>query len=186
VTRAATPKLAAYAVLAAVGLFGALAFARPEPAILAAPFAVMLVIGVAIASEPDVRIDVELDRERVLEGDEVVVALELYARESASRLELLVDLPARLELIGGRNPIAIRLATDEERRVELRLRCTRWGALSIGDVHVRITDPGGLFTWTWSVEHRAALRVYPRPEALRELVRPIETQVFAGNRVARQ
>jgi uncharacterized protein (DUF58 family) len=186
VTRAATPKLASYAVLAALGLFGALAVARPEPAILAAPFAVMLVLAVALASEPDVRVSVELDRERVLEGDEVTLAVELYGRTAAPRLEVLVDLPPRLVPVSGRNPLAIRLETEEERRLEVRLRCTRWGALSIGDVHLRARDRAGFFTWTRTVEHRTPLRVYPRPEALRELIRPHETQVFAGNRVARQ
>jgi uncharacterized protein (DUF58 family) len=186
VTRAATPKLASYAVLAALGLFGALAAARPEPAILGAPFTVMLVLAVALAREPDVRVSVELDRERVLEGDEVTLALELYARTAAPRLEVLVDLPPRLEPVSGRNPIAIRLELEEERRLELRLRCTRWGALTIGDVHLRARDRAGMFTWTRTLEQRVPLRVYPRPEALRELVRPNETQVFAGNRVARQ
>jgi uncharacterized protein (DUF58 family) len=186
VRRAATPKLAAYAVLTALGLFAALAFARPEPAVLAAPFAVMLVLGVAIAREPDIRVALELDRERVLEADEVLLAVELYARAPASRLELLVDLPSRLELAAGRNPIAIRLERGEERRLELRLRCARWGAFTIRDVHLRARDPAGFFTWAATADRPVALRVYPRPEALRELVRPLETQVFAGNRVARQ
>jgi uncharacterized protein (DUF58 family) len=184
--RAATAKLEVYVILTAFGLLAALVVARAEPAVLAAPFGVMLVLGVAIAREPDIRIALELDRDRVLEGDEVTVTIELYARDPASRLEVLVDLPRWLEPVEGRNPIAIRLEREEERRLELRLRCARWGGFTIRSVHLRARDPAGLFTWTRTVEPRAPLRVYPRPEALRELVRPRETQVFAGNRVARQ
>jgi uncharacterized protein (DUF58 family) len=186
VKRAATAKLESYVALTALGLLGALVFARAEPAVLAAPFAVMLALGVAIARRPDVRVTVELDRERVLEGDEVTLAVELYARSAASRLEVLVDVPRWLEPVEGTNPIAIRLANDEERRLELRLRCVRWGGFAIRNVHLRARDPAGLFAWTWTVARPAVLRVYPRPEELRELVRPRETQVFAGNRVARQ
>lgn len=184
--RAATAKLEVYILLTALGLLAALVVGRAEAAVLAAPFGVMLALGIAIARKPDIRVDVELDRERALEGDEVTLGIELYGRDPASRLELLVDVPQWLEPIEGRNPIAIRLDRDEERRVELRLRCSRWGAFTIGDVHLRARDPAGLFTWTATLERRVPLRVYPRPEALRELVRPRETQVFAGNRVARQ
>jgi hypothetical protein len=45
VTRAATTKLGAYAALAGVGLIAALVLGRPEPAALAAPFALLLVVG---------------------------------------------------------------------------------------------------------------------------------------------
>jgi uncharacterized protein (DUF58 family) len=184
--RAATAKLECYVVMTALGLLSALVFGRAEPAVLAAPFGVMLAIGVAIAREPDLRVALELDRERALEEEEVTLTIELYARDPASRLEVLVDLPRQLEPVEGRNPVAIRLERDEERQLELRLRCARWGGFTIRDVHLRARDPTGLFAWTRTVERPLTLRVYPRPEALRELVRPRETQVFAGNRVARQ
>lgn len=185
-TRRSTPKLGAYVALTALGLLGALVFARPELAVLAAPFGLILAVAMAIARPPDVRVSLELDRDRVLEDEEVTLGIELYARDAASRLELLVDVPPWLEVVAGRNPIAIQLETGEERRLELRLRCARWGGFTIRDVHLRARDAAGLTTWERAVEQRLPLRVYPRPEALRELVRPLETQVFAGNRVARQ
>ena len=180
-----TPKLGAYAALTALGLFAALVLGRPEPAVLAAPFALTLALGLAGARPPDVRVELELDRDRVLEGEEITLALELEARDHASRLELLVELPRRLEPVEGRNPIAIRLEAGEERRLELRLRCARWGGFVIRQVHLRARDPAGLQTWERTVEDPLTLRVYPRPEALRELVRPLQTQAFAGNRVSR-
>ena len=173
-------------MLTALGLLAALVLGRAELAVLAAPFGVMLALGVAIAREPDIRVTLELDRERALEDEEVTLAVELYARDPAARLEVLVDVPRLLEPVEGRNPVAIRLEREEERRLELRLRCARWGGFTIRDVHLRARDPAGLFAWTTTVERPLVLRVYPRPEALRELVPPRETQVFAGNRVARQ
>ena len=184
--RSATPKLVAYAVLTAIGLLAALVFSRPELAVLAAPFAVVLAVGLTVARPSDVRVALELDRERVLEDDEVALLVDVYARDAAWRLELLVEIPWELELLEGANPTALRLDRGEERELRLKLRCRRWGAHTLGGVHVRTRDPAGLFTWEQAVESRATLQVYPRPEALRELVRPLETQVFGGNRVARQ
>jgi uncharacterized protein (DUF58 family) len=186
VKRSVTRKLGAYVVLTALGLLAALVLGRAELAVIAAPFGVLLAVGLTIAREPEVRVALELDRERVLEGDEVTLGIDLYARTGASRLELLVELPPRLELQEGPNRVALRLATGEDRQLRLKLRCTRWGGFSLGDVHLRARDAAGLVVWEQTLERRLQLRVYPRPEALRELVRPLETQAFAGNRVSRQ
>src|SRR5205814_2881938 len=90
------------------------------------------------------------------------------------------------ELVSGRSPVALRLEVGEERVLELRFRCARWGAYRLGDVHLRARDAAGLLAWEQTLERGAALRVYPRPEELRELVAPRETQLFTGNRVSRQ
>jgi uncharacterized protein (DUF58 family) len=185
VTRHATPKLVGYVALTAVGVVSALVFGRPELVLLAAPFGVLVAIGLAAAHEPNVGVALELERERALEGDELTLELDLFAREPASRLELLVEIPPSLELVAGANPVAIRLEPRESRTLELRLRCARWGAYEIRFVHVRARDAAGLLAWEQTLERRVALQVYPRPEALRELVAPRETQVFAGNRVSR-
>ena len=68
--RSLSPRLRAYAALAAIALIGALAFGRPDLAVLATPFVVLL--GVAFMGVPlalDGRL--ELDRERALEGESV-------------------------------------------------------------------------------------------------------------------
>src|SRR4029077_1545292 len=94
--------------------------------------------------------------------------------------------PAGPGLAPGRNPLALRLGAGEERILTLRLRCARWGAYRFGDLHLRARDAAGLLTWEPTIVRPATLRVYSRPEALRELVAPRETQLFTGNRVARE
>ena len=184
--RYATPKLGGYVLLTALGLLGSLVFARPELALIAVPFAVTLATGLWFARPPDVRVDLAVDRERVLEGDEVTVGLDLDARGGAARLELLVEIPPALEVVSGTNPIALRLEPGEERQLELRLRCTRWGGYSLGEMHLRARDAAGLLAWEQTLDRASTLRVYPRPEDLRQLVAPRETQLFTGNRVSRQ
>src|SRR3954453_18900113 len=56
----------------------------------------------------------------------------------------------------------------------------------LGEVHGRATHRAGPFRWEQTLDRSAGLQVYPRPEALRELVAPRETQLFTGNRVSRQ
>jgi uncharacterized protein (DUF58 family) len=185
VTRYATPKLASYAGLSAIGLLTALVFARPELVALTAPFLLALGAGLALATPPRVEVDVELDRSRALEGDEVTAHVRVTAAAPADRLDLYVRLPEGVELVDGRNPVALRLRAGEHRDLELRLRAARWGGHVIGPAHLRARDPLGFLTWETTSETRPELRAYPQEDVLRRTLAPRETQVFAGNEVAR-
>ncbi len=70
--------------------------------------------------------------------------------------------------------------------MSLRLRAERWGAYRVGDVHVRTRDPLGLFAHTREIRAAVPLRVFPREEALRALLRPSETQLFSGDELSRR
>jgi uncharacterized protein (DUF58 family) len=184
VTRRASPRLGAYAALTALGLLGALALHRPELAVLAAPFATLLAVGVLLDRPPAVSARLQLERDRALEREELPLELIVAASAPVERLEALVALPDGLELTEGGSPPAVRLGR-EERVLPLRLRCARWGAYALADVHLRSRDPIGLFTWEWQLERSHRLRVFPQPEHVRTLLAPLETQAFAGNQVAR-
>jgi uncharacterized protein (DUF58 family) len=185
VKRTASPKLGAYAGLAALGLLAALVLGRPELAVLATPFALVLFAGLLAAREPEIRVALELDRERAVEGEIVTITVDLHAGWPIERLELHVPLPDNLELIEGATPLTLRLAWDEERTIELQARCKRWGAHLVGEVFLRAHDRLDLFGYEGMVDRRQPLKIYPRAEDLRSLVPPLETQVFTGNQVAR-
>ena len=184
--RSATPKLGAYAGLGALALLAALATRRPELVAIAAPFVLAAVAGLTLIRRPAFDATVELDRERALEGDEVEVRVSLVAAVGAERVEVLLELPRELEVESGDNPVLLRLADGERRELTLRLRCTRWGAFRIGRLYVRTHDALGLFRHETALDRRLPLRVYPSEESVRALLRPLETQVFAGNYVARE
>jgi uncharacterized protein (DUF58 family) len=185
VKRTASPKLGAYAGLAALGLLAALVLGRPELAVIATPFALVLFSGLVAAREPEILVALELDRERAVEGDIVTITIDLHARTPVERLELHVPLPDNLELVDGATPLTLRLAWDEERTIELKMRCRRWGAHLVGELFLRAHDRLDLFGYEGTVDRRQPLKIYPRAEQLRSLVPPIETQVFTGNQVAR-
>jgi uncharacterized protein (DUF58 family) len=176
-------RLPVYAVLAAAGLVAGLALGRVEPVALAAPFLLAVLAGVA-AREPEVSVRVTLDRDRVIEGDEVTATVELSSVRGVERLELFVPLPPELSAEGARAQ-SVRLRAGEERTVELSLLCERWGAYTVGQVLFRARDTLGLRSWEGLAGEPHPLRVFPREETLRTLVPPLETQVFAGNQVSR-
>jgi uncharacterized protein (DUF58 family) len=182
----ATPKLGAYAVLGALGLLGAVALGRVEPVVLAAPFLLVLAAGLSLAERPRLDLKLHIGRERALEGDEVDAPIELTSEQDIERLELLLNLPPGLEPAPKvQNPRAIRVRASEPQTVELGFRCARWGAYRPGEIIVRACDRFGLIVHEAHLDRRRALRVYPRPEQLHELVRPLETQIRGGNQVSR-
>lgn len=184
-TRTATAKLGAYTALAGLGLVAALAVGRPELVALAAPFAVVLVAGLSLAeAAPSVKWTFELDHERQLQGETVEAELELWAERPVSRLELLLDLPDGL-VAETPNPQIFRLGWTDRRTIDCTLRCRRWGAHLVGDLVLRSQDAFGLLVHEWTLEQQRPLKVYPRGEALQRLLRPLETQAFAGNQVPR-
>jgi uncharacterized protein (DUF58 family) len=184
VTRAATAKLGAYTALAGVGLVAALVLGRPELAALAAPFAGVLVVGLSLAQTPRVDVALEVDRDRQLEGETVTAELELRSERPVGRLELLLDLPRGL-VAKTPTPQLLRLGSHERRELQYSLRCEHWGVHLLGDLVLRAHEPLGLLVSEQTLERRRALKVYPRGEVLRKLLRPLETQAFAGNQVPR-
>ena len=183
-TRAAAPKLRVYPALAAIGVLAGLALGRPELVALAAPFAVLAAVAVSLAQEPELRARLVLGTERQAEGGEVLVEVEVSASRPVERLTGLLALPEGLRTEGP-NPFFIRLAAGERRSLELPLECERWGAYRVGRVLLRAQDALGFLVSEATFDLQQPLKVYPGGERLSSLLRPLETQVFAGNQVAR-
>ena len=184
-TRSASAKLAAYAALAAFGLLAALIAHRPELAVVSAPFWLTLVLALSTARDPDVRVDIELDRERALEGEEVVAEVTVRSENPVEYAELFLTLPNGLEMeTSTPNPVGFGLRAAE-RELEFRIRCRRWGGYTVGEAHVRARDRFGVFLFERRIDEQLPLKVYPREEELQFALRPRETQVFAGNQVSR-
>jgi len=184
VTRGADARLGAYAAIAAAGLVAALALRRAELAAIAAPFALGVALGVR-ARPPSLHVEVETDRERLLEGELLEATVTVSADSAVDRLEVGLALPEGIELDEGRNPTALRLAAGEERRLTFRLRCARWASAELGDVWLRARDRIGLVRFEGRVDRRRRVRVYPTPERLRRLVAPASTQAATGSQVSR-
>ena len=183
--RVPTAKLGAYAGLTALGLVASLVFGFPELVVLAVPFALVAGAGLALAETPDPEFSLELERERAIEGEELPLTLRIATAVPIEQLDLRLTMPEGLSLADGENPVALRLPSGE-RELEYRLSCERWGAYVFGAVRVVAHDRFRVFRYERSLDFQLPLKVYPRPEVIKELLRPLETQVFTGNLVARE
>lgn len=183
--RAGSPRIEGYAIVAAAGLVGALALRRPELAILAAPLALLLVIGAGAARDPKVSAELSLPTDRTLEGEELAGTLTVRADHAVDRLEIGLRLPRPVEVVDSGRSFAIRLRADEEREIPLPLRCTRWGLWDVGEIEIRARDPFRLVVWEADVHDPFVIKAYPRQETLSRIVSARETQAFTGSEVAR-
>ncbi len=184
-TRRASPRVAGYATLTAIGLVAALALRRPELAVMVAPFALALAVGLRSVRDPMVELDFTLASDRVLEGSEVDAELTVRAETGVDRLELLLDLPPGMEVADGDDAVALRLRGGDEQSIPLRLRPVRWGLYDVGEVEVRARDVLRLVVWERRFRDSTRLKAYPREESVRRILAPVETQAFTGSEVAR-
>lgn len=184
-TRRGTARVEGYAVLAALLLLGALALRRPELAIVAAPFALVLAAGTTLTRNPRITGRLVPSASRTLEGDDVEAELTLEADTAVGRVEVFLELPAGVEAVEGDRAFALSLDAGEEQAVPLAFRCTRWGVFDVGHVQLRATDLLRFVTWEGRLGEPRTLKAYPRLEPVRRVVSARETQVFAGNEVAR-
>ena len=184
--RRPTAKLGGYAGLAALGLLAGLVLERPELVALAAPFAVLAALGLALARPPEVAVELELAAERVFEGEELEPTLTVESRSGVADLELLLLVPAGLAAADGSNATTLRLRRGERRELPVRLTVERWGGYLLGEVLFRARDPLGFVNWEGRLDDRQPLKAYPRPARVDELLQPLRTQVFSGNYVSRE
>jgi uncharacterized protein (DUF58 family) len=185
VRRSRSPRLVGYAALAAIGFLAALALRRPELAIAAAPFALVLYAGTALARDPGVEVEFELETDRTVEQEEIGAEIAVRTGSAVDRLELFLDLPRGVEVVGSPDAPTLRLGAGGEQVIPISLRCSRWGLYEVGDVEVRARDPFRLIVWESRFRRARTLKAYPRPEALSRVVAPIETQLHTGSEVAR-
>lgn len=181
----ASPRLASYLGLAAIGLIAALALRRAELVVVAAPFALVVAAGLLLEGRPQVGAWLAVDRNRALEGDEIVAEIELNASTPIDVLELHLLVPRGLSVVEGDNPCSLRLRAGEERTLSLTLRCERWGSVELGDIRLRARGRIGMLGWEGRVRRPQRLQIYPRPELLQGLVSPLDTQLATGDLVAR-
>ncbi|MGZ4412557.1 MAG: DUF58 domain-containing protein [Gaiellaceae bacterium] len=178
-------RLVPYAAFSAAAFLSALVLGRPELAALGAPFALFLVVGLSLPAPPPLRARLRLPREQMLEDEEIEAELVVPAPETACTLRLSLDLPDGIELAGGTSQFLLRLEPGRERVLSVRLVAARWGIHRLGGSTARTGDRASVRLRDLRTEPDSLMRVYPRPQRLQSLIRPLETQPFAGNRVAR-
>jgi uncharacterized protein (DUF58 family) len=177
-------KLRGYAAMVAALLWAAIGLHRPELVALAAPFGLLLAVGLATTAPPELAVAIEEDELRAIEGDTVTLHAELTAKGSAaSPLAVAVQAPAGLSVAAPAR--VLRLDRDATAEVEFDVDCGRWGGYLAGGMRLSAAGPLALVRYEQAVEPAVRVRVYPRTESVRALPRPAATHASAGNYVTR-
>lgn len=182
-TRATSPRLPVYAALAATALIAALVTGRPELAVLATPF--VLLVAVALAGAP-LALDGELrlERDRVLEGERLSVTLTVTNRGAPARID--VRLPVSPRLATDATSLALWLGRGERGELAFEVTARRWGVHDVGPAVVRARDRLGATTLDGLLGEPAQLRVYAGAERLRRIVAPLRTRPVLGSQISRE
>jgi uncharacterized protein (DUF58 family) len=184
-TLTASPKLGAYAALGAAGLLVALVFSYPEAAVLGLPFIVAVLAALALVERPELQTTIEVDRERLLEGETVHLAVTVNSTTDVPWLQIAWPVPQSLVATGGGDVLGVRLVARASTTAETVLTTTRWGVVPLPRPLLRAHDGLGFFRFEGVVDFRKTLRVYPRPETLRRALSASETQILSGNELSR-
>jgi uncharacterized protein (DUF58 family) len=183
VTPVPAAKLRGYAVMVGALVWAAIALHRPELVAVAAPFGLLLAVGLAATVPPTVTVTPAEDEVRAVEGDEITLHPTLTSPEPLGRVTVEVHTPPGLRAAAPAR--VLRLAASEPAEVPVRLECRRWGGFLAGGMLLRAPGPLALVAFEQAVEADVRVRVYPRPESVRALPRPAATHVGAGNYVTR-
>ena len=131
-------------MLGAAGVIAAVATGRPEPAVLAAPMLMAALVGVVATGRPDVDVTVRVEPDRLSEGDEVRLVVDIAAPDEGA-VTVLVDVPAGFTAVDGatRQTLWVR---DGEGHLEVVLRAESWGSFQLGGFRLRRAGPLGLLS----------------------------------------
>jgi uncharacterized protein (DUF58 family) len=195
-TRSATPKLGAYALLAAVALVTGLFLGRVELVVFAVPFITVLVLALLLTEPPVVDVALMLSETRVIEGDELEATVSLTSDRPIEELELGLVQPRGIEIEESPRCISLTLTAlntlvSEEQDAQVhreevfRLRTNRWGARKVGVIALRVTGPGRLVSFENVIDAGQSLNVYPASESVSRSVSPSHTQMYSGDYAAR-
>lgn len=180
-----TPRLPVYTGLAATGMLAGILLGRPDAALLGVAFLAFLAAGLLLARTPRLKALLALDHDRAVEGDDLQLELTLAADSAVARLDVDVRTPPELEVVQTPALADLSLRRGERSRLDIQLRCGRWGGYVIGGVRLVSHDPLRLFRYERFEVRPLPVRVFPRADRLRAVIRPLETQSFAGDEVSR-
>jgi uncharacterized protein (DUF58 family) len=178
-------KLRVMVALVGLAIVSAIALGRPEPVILAAPFAVTMLAVLVLTRPIELRVSSVAADGPVLEGDMTSVEVRVSSATDLSSLELALVLPDGVSATPEERALSTSIASGETRLWTGMIRCPRWGNYRVGAIAVRVRGPLGLLVAEGRLASTSLLQVLPDAQTLRGLVQPKEPQVSAGNRVAR-
>jgi uncharacterized protein (DUF58 family) len=175
-----TEKAGCYATLLCLGVVAALVSGRPEAAVMAAPFALALVVGLARTRPLGLDVGAAAGAATATEGDQVPALARFLASGEVPALEVLLSPAPGWSVPARRRPVAMALSPGQPLELPLPALALRWGRSPMGLLVFRARSLLGFFEASGWVRVEGTVVVYPRPEPLRGLVASRKASLPAG------
>lgn len=183
-TRFRSPRLLLYSLISASGIILSLVLGRTDPLLLALPFLVVLAAAVIAArTRPDLQLQITCDRAKALEGEDVDIDIEVATNSGTVQVAFVLDAAMGIDITDP--PEAVVVGVGSPATMRARIRCRRWGAYRLGGGRLQARDLLSAFVYERVIQPTVDLRVYPRPERLRSLLRPHSLRPSFGSLVSR-
>ena len=184
-TASATPKLLTYVLTAGLALLGGIALGRPELVAMAAPFLIVLVLGLGGTHLPAISAVVSTDVDRCIEGDLIEATITVNSLEVPVEVDVATALGTGLLAGPTARSSTLLVGNGEQRRHVMFLQAVHWGVQQVGPLALRVHGPGRLVTFEGVIDEHQSIKVFPIYERLVQGLPPAETQMHSGNHVAR-
>lgn len=153
---------------------------RPELMGIAAPFILTLVLGV-MSHRPDTfSASLELDTERGVEGDQMVIAVELRSEVGVPRADIELELPYRFAPTETLRAL-VSVPPGATKRVEFPVELAEWGVAKPNALTVKCTGRFGLLTRRYRFRCRGQVRISLPDERMRSLLDPDRFRRVVGS-----
>ncbi|WP_107772218.1 DUF58 domain-containing protein [Nocardioides sediminis] len=140
----ATPALARACVVAAAGLVGAVALGSPVLVVLAAPFVVPAVLGLAHRPRTTPRLVPDLGTHRLHEGQGIVSGLVVDPPDGVEHVTRVLERPSYVVLSPASGTVG---GLVRDGVPEAGIGVTRWGRRTVGAEQVALTGAWAGFRW---------------------------------------
>jgi len=154
---------------------------------LVASIANLAILAVSLRGIPSDQIDLDVVRgtseQDVYEDGEVTVTIKLNNKgKSINFLEIIDNIPQKVEIIEGSNHHMLSLDENETKVIEYTLAFPLRGKKVIGPIKLRYRDSLGFFFREWTAEKVMKIHVLPKTEDMNKVnVRPSYTRNWLGN-----
>ncbi|MBI4641546.1 MAG: DUF58 domain-containing protein [Candidatus Tectomicrobia bacterium] len=174
-----------YLLLIALALFLSAIFQRIEMVFVAIPMISALAISILTQNIPRYALCHRVSKERLFEGENLTVTIEIRAETELPLVELIDPIPPEVDLFSGSNKALFTLKEGETHIIEYELHCFKRSRFDLGRSFIRIYDPFQLILFEEEVAQLTRCVIYPAISLIQQPISPLHTQVYAGNYVSR-
>lgn len=185
-SRQVTPRFVIVTGAGVAGSVAAILTSTPSLAVVTVALLAWSLIGVLTHDWPELEIVVSTSHDRVVEGDHVEVAVEVFAHTAVDWLELSLDTPADLPPVDGIGRSIVSVPALHRLLVRFDLAAPKWGVASPQRIRLTARDRYGLFVSRRVIGLELPVRIHPRDRTLDTMIRSTRTRARVGHHLAAQ